>query len=77
MKNWSLWDIVDFETVCHVSDAFSGILILICDEANLVSPFDKTLGKLIAMGFYASKFWKCKIRANEYFVALIEFVWDI
>ena len=77
MKYWSLGYIVDFETVCHVSDAFPGVLILICDEANLVPPFNKTLGKLITVGFYATEFRKCKICANEYLVALIEFSRDI
>ena len=78
MKNWSLRDVVDFETVGHVSDAISRTLILVRDEAYLVSPFDETLGQLITVGFNASEFRKSKIRADEYFVALIiGFGWDI
>ena len=77
LNYWSLWDVVDFEAIRHISDAFSGVLILICDEAHLMPPFDKTLCQLITVGFDASKFRKGEIRTDEYLVALIECIRDI
>ena len=57
IDNWEERQVVDLDSICHVSDALSDVFVAVRDYYHLVSSLDQALGQLIAVGLNSSKFW--------------------
>ena len=66
-----LRDVVDLETVGHVSNSKSVVLELVGDETDVVSALNEALSDLVAVGLDSSELRECKICADKDVVLLV------
>ena len=64
MNDRKLWDVVDFQPICHVTEATSRVLELIGNKAHFMPTFNEALGELISVCFDSTKLWESKISAD-------------
>jgi hypothetical protein len=65
LHNWDVWQVVDLESVSHVSKSASVVLELVRDEDNLVTAFYEALSQLVTVSLNSSEFRESKVSAEQ------------
>ena len=74
LENRELINIINFHSIGHDSHSAPSSLVLICDEADLMAPFNEALGQLIPVGFHSTELGQGEVSANHYTIFLVGLV---
>jgi len=80
LDDWKLRDMVDFQSIRHMTETASRVLELVCYKADFVPSFDEALGELVTMSLDSTELWEGEIGTEEYAVLPILslfLVWSI